>query len=186
MRPLFISWHRNPDTDTIAGAICYADLKHRKGETNAVACRLGEVNAESRFVLDRFGLEEPMLLKSVKVQVSDLDMDKAFCVKSGDCIEEALDIMHKEHIASMFVTDEDGKLEGVITFGDIAKAELEGESTLDTTVEGVAKAVRGSVVCGSGSVKGKVSILSGDDDLKNASGIVITAYKSGAEADAAV
>ena len=55
---IFVTGHRNPDTDSICSAIGYAALK---GEGYA-AGRLGELNPETQFVLNRFGVEAPTLL----------------------------------------------------------------------------------------------------------------------------
>ena len=61
---IYVTGHRNPDSDSIVAAIAYAAFKQRKGE-DAVACCLGEPNAETKYLLQRFGFEEPTGLKSI-------------------------------------------------------------------------------------------------------------------------
>lgn len=56
--------HKSPDTDTICSAIAYAWFLQQKGE-EAQAYRLGELNKETKFVLQKFGVHEPELLESV-------------------------------------------------------------------------------------------------------------------------
>lgn len=189
MRPIFISGHRNPDTDSIIGAICYADLKNRKGAANAVACRLGDINAESRFVLDRYNLEEPRLLKSVKMQVSDLDMDKVVGVNASSPVKAAMDTMQNTGIGSMLVVDDNSKLEGIVTFGDIARADVQlifNDNVIETTVENAVAVLSGTVLCGNGGkVKGKVKIVHGKASLADSDGIVLVAYEEGIEKAAA-
>ncbi|NJP38498.1 manganese-dependent inorganic pyrophosphatase [Alkalicoccus luteus] len=60
--------HKNPDTDTIASALIYADLKKQLGE-EAEAVRLGEVGAETQYALDHFGMEAPRLVERVSDEV---------------------------------------------------------------------------------------------------------------------
>jgi manganese-dependent inorganic pyrophosphatase len=58
---IYVVGHKNPDTDSICSAIAYAELKKKLG-MNAVAARQGEPNPETKFVLERFGVEAPELL----------------------------------------------------------------------------------------------------------------------------
>ena len=73
---VFVSGHKNPDSDSICSAIAYAHLLFVTGRYNAVPVRLGDVNKETEFILKRFGVEIPVLLKTVKQKVEDLDYDK--------------------------------------------------------------------------------------------------------------
>ena len=50
---VYVTGHRHPDTDSIVSAIAYSLLQQRKG-INAVPCRLGKINAETKWLLDRF------------------------------------------------------------------------------------------------------------------------------------
>ncbi|MCK5043351.1 MAG: manganese-dependent inorganic pyrophosphatase, partial [Candidatus Aenigmarchaeota archaeon] len=61
---IYIVGHKNPDTDSICAAIAYADLKKKTGETeDIIPARSGDINDETRFILDKFGAEDPALLK---------------------------------------------------------------------------------------------------------------------------
>ena len=75
MGTIYITGHRNPDTDSIVSAMAYAALKNALGQREYVAARLGQVSDETQAVLDRFGFEAPMLTNNVRTQVSDLDYD---------------------------------------------------------------------------------------------------------------
>ena len=73
---VYVSGHKNPDTDSICAAISYSYLlnaTHKYGQ--AVPVRLGEVSRETEYVLKRFNAHTPQLLKSVKQKVEDLDYD---------------------------------------------------------------------------------------------------------------
>ncbi len=62
MNEVYVTGHKNPDTDAICSAIAYADFKRRIGEENVVAVRCGDINPETRYVLDKFSLPEPEFL----------------------------------------------------------------------------------------------------------------------------
>ena len=73
---VYVSGHRNPDTDSICSAIAYSYLLNATNKYNAIPVRLGEINRETEYVLKRFGVEHPVLLKTVKQKVEDLNYDK--------------------------------------------------------------------------------------------------------------
>lgn len=62
MAKTLIFGHKSPDTDTICSALVYADLKQQLG-MDAEPVRLGEVNKETQFALDHFGVEAPQLIE---------------------------------------------------------------------------------------------------------------------------
>jgi len=59
--PVYVVGHKSPDTDSICAAIAYAELKKKLG-VDAVPARLGELNAETDFVLKKFGIPVPELM----------------------------------------------------------------------------------------------------------------------------
>ena len=83
---VFVSGHKNPDSDSICSAIAYAHLLFVTGRYNAVPVRLGDVNKETEFILKRFGVEIPVLLKTVKQKVEDLDYDKVTVFDFKNCL----------------------------------------------------------------------------------------------------
>ncbi|ALS29825.1 manganese-dependent inorganic pyrophosphatase [Paenibacillus cisolokensis] len=64
MEKVLIFGHKNPDTDSICSAIAYADLKTRLGQ-NVEPVRLGSVNGETQYALDKFKAEAPRLVETV-------------------------------------------------------------------------------------------------------------------------
>ena len=71
---IFVIGHKNPDTDSICSAICYAALKSKITGNEYVAGRDGNVNEETQYVLNYFHVEAPQLIESVKTQVKDIDI----------------------------------------------------------------------------------------------------------------
>ena len=71
-RKTIVIGHKNPDTDSICSAICYARFKSLTSEGEYMPARAGNLNPETRFVLDHFGVPEPDLVTNVKTQVKDI------------------------------------------------------------------------------------------------------------------
>ncbi|AIS53318.1 cobalt-dependent inorganic pyrophosphatase [Thermoanaerobacter kivui] len=122
MTTVYISGHRNPDTDSICSAIAYAYLKRISEGINAIPVRLGPINRETKFVLDYFGVEEPILIENVYTQVQDIKFDKPLVFKENTPMFEAWNTMMEKNIRTITVVDEENKLIGIATMGDLAKA----------------------------------------------------------------
>lgn len=119
---IYVVGHKNPDTDSICSAICYAELKRRITGEVYEARRAGNVNEETQYVLDYFGVEAPEFLPNVYTQVKDIQIQKLNGVDSGISMKKAYTLMRSESVGTLPITNEEGKLEGLITIGDIAKS----------------------------------------------------------------
>ena len=73
MEPVYVTGHKNPDTDSIVSAMAFAALKNALGEREYVAARLGEISDETQLVLRKFGFESPVRIHTVRTQVRYLD-----------------------------------------------------------------------------------------------------------------
>ena len=102
---VYIVGHKNPDTDSICSALAYAELKQRLG-VHAIPCRLGPLNEETKYVLKRFGLENPLLLKDARSQLRDIDIDEPTLISTKTSLKEAWDVLFKARNKSLFVLDE--------------------------------------------------------------------------------
>lgn len=122
---VYITGHKNPDTDSIMSAIAYADLKNRLGEVRAIPIRLGKLNPESRFVLDYFGVESPKIKESMQLQVKDLDIDTGNIIDPSIAIRNAWDIFQKGEAHSLSVVDADGKIVGIASLSNITRAYMD-------------------------------------------------------------
>ncbi|EFM12609.1 Inorganic diphosphatase [Paenibacillus curdlanolyticus YK9] len=71
MTKVLVFGHKNPDTDTICSAIAYAELKKEIG-VDAEAIRLGEVNGETQYALDQFGIQAPRLVEAVAAEAKEV------------------------------------------------------------------------------------------------------------------
>ena len=121
---VYIIGHKNPDTDSICSAIAYADIKNRttSGKVKYVARRAGQINEETQYVLNRFGIEAPPYLGNVGTQVKDMDIRTSPDVNKHMPVRNAWNLMRENGIVTLPIKDENGTLEGLITIGDIAQS----------------------------------------------------------------
>jgi manganese-dependent inorganic pyrophosphatase len=149
---VYITGHKNPDTDSICSSIAYAELKKRLG-VQAVPVRIGSISKETAFVLNYFGVKEPEYLKTVKTQVSDLDLDVIPPVSEDISIKTAWNIMQKNNKQVLPVTDDGGKMLGIISLSDITNSYMasQGNNVLSkshTPLRNVTETLNAKLVCG--------------------------------------
>ena len=120
MGEIYVTGHRNPDTDSIAASIAYANLRNAIGDRQYKAVRIGSVNDETRHILDLLGLDPPEFVKDMRTQVRDLDFDQPPELTGSVPINLAWTTMRKNEVATLPIINDDGTLYGVISAGDIA------------------------------------------------------------------
>ena len=122
---VYVSGHRNPDTDSICSAIGYAYLLKALDRYNAIPVRLGEVNRETEYVLKRFHIEIPMLLKTVKQKVEDLNYDKVTVFSKELTLKTAWSLMKQQNLKSAPILDDHGQLLGLLSTSNIVEEYME-------------------------------------------------------------
>ncbi|MBB6630476.1 putative manganese-dependent inorganic diphosphatase [Clostridium algidicarnis] len=163
---IYISGHKNPDSDSICAAIAYAEFKNRTEDTEAVPVRLGELNRETKFILDYFEVESPKLIETVKLQVSDLNIDKIAPISPDISLKMAWNIMKKHNLKTLPVTDENEYLKGIVsvsnltsTFMDVWDTNILSKS--NTKLENILETLSAKPIFiynGSTSFKGKIIV----------------------------
>jgi manganese-dependent inorganic pyrophosphatase len=122
MATVYVTGHRNPDTDSIASAIGYAELKRRLDTRNDyVAVRLGELNAQTRWVLEQGDTPEPELLEHAMLRVQDVMLESFPSASHRDPIREVGLAMARQDLELMPLVDDDGALAGVMTERTLAR-----------------------------------------------------------------
>ena len=124
MEKVYVFGHKKPDTDSIAGAIATAYLKQQLG-MNAEARVLGEVNNETRFVLDYFNVKEPKYLNDVKLQIKNTNYMKNFFMDETKSLYDGFNYMNDYNIGILPIVDKDEKFSGLVTLKDIAKYQMD-------------------------------------------------------------
>ena len=126
MDPIYVTGHRNPDTDSIVSAIAYAALRNSLGDREFVAARLGHISDETQRILDRFDFQPPVLLRTMRTQVRDLDYDVPPALNAGVTIARAWEALQANHnVPGIPVTDEEGHLYGMVSPAEIADFDME-------------------------------------------------------------
>ena len=172
-RKTMVIGHRNPDTDSICSAICYANLKRALTGDEYVPARAGHVNGETQFVLNYFGLEEPKLVEDVRTQVKDIEIRKTKGVADNISLKKAWKIMQENNVVTIPSVRPDGTLEGLITVGDITKTYMNIYdssilSKANTQYSNIIETLEADLLVGDADVyfdKGKVLIAAANPDL---------------------
>ena len=122
MDPIYVTGHRNPDTDSIVAAMAYAALRNALGDREYEAACLGHVSDETQIVLDRFGFQPPRRISGMYTQVKDLDYDTPPVLSTAVTVGRAWSILQEgeRSITSVPVANEDGTLFGMLSREDVA------------------------------------------------------------------
>lgn len=164
--------HRNPDTDSVCSAICYARLKNRaEGTDRYIPARCGHLNDETRFVLKTLGVEPPEYITDVRPQVKDIEIRHTKGVESTLSVREGYRKMKEANIFTLPIT-EGNRLAGLVTIGDIARSSFEIYDNeilarSKTRYTSIVETLMGHVVTGDADreVTGKVVISAANPEL---------------------
>ena len=169
----YVIGHKNPDTDSICSAIAYCDIKNRTTQDSKyIAKRAGQINEETEYVLNRFGVQPPGYLSNIGTQVKDMDIRLSPEANKSMSLKNAWDLMQENSIVSLPIREKDGTLEGLITIGDIAKTYMDTTdsyllSRARTQYQRIAETIGGKVVEGNGHgyfVQGKIMVATANPD----------------------
>jgi len=171
---VFVSGHKNPDSDSICSAIAYADFLFKIGRYNAVPVRIGDINKETEYILKRFHVETPVLLKTVKQTVEDLDYDKVTVFSKELTLKTAWSLMKQQSLKSAPVLDDHSQLLGLLSTSNIIEGYMDDWDSLilkeaNTPIENVIDTL-------------DANILYLDKELKTIKGEVHIAAMTGEEA----
>ena len=174
---IFVIGHKNPDTDSICSAIAYADIKNRTSQkVKYIPKRAGQINEETEYVLNRFGMQPPGYLSNIGTQVKDMDIRMSPDADKSMSLKNAWDLMMEKSIVSLPIRDKDGQLEGLITIGDIAKTYMDTTdsyllSRARTQYRRIAETIAGTVIEGNEHgyfTKGKLLVGTANPEMLKA------------------
>ena len=153
VRKIGVIGHKNPDTDSICSAIAYADLKNRTDGNRYESLRAGTLSGETEYVLRRFGHSAPDLCMDVSAQVQDIDIRMMPGVAGRMTVRRAWETMRDQQISTLPITDEEGRLLGIITLKDLAMANMDSLDTqflanAHTPYENILETLEGTLITG--------------------------------------
>lgn len=172
-RKTIVIGHKNPDTDSICSAICYANLKRAQTGAQYAPGRAGHVNEETQFVLNYFGVEAPELVADVRTEVRDIDIRETEGVKKNISLKKAWNTMQSANAVTLPAVTQEGMLEGLITVGDIAQSYMNVYdssilSKANTQYANIIETLEGALVVGDTEAyfsEGKVLIAAANPDM---------------------
>ena len=171
-KEVWVIGHKNPDTDSICAAISYAYLKNHTGEGTYIPKKAGDINSETAYVLNRFGVEEPETVEDVGTQVKDIELRHTKGVSDHYSLKKAWELMLSEDVVTLPIVTQNQMLEGVIVNGDIAYSYMDVYdnnelSRARTQYKNIIETLKGHMLCGNEHgyfIKGKVVVASGSEE----------------------
>lgn len=171
-RPVFVTGHKNPDTDSICAAITYANLKREITGDDYIACRAGHLNEETQFVLSHFRVEVPAYVKDVRTQVRDMEIRMLDGIKDDLSLKNAWSKMRDASVVTLCVTEGD-ELTGIVTTNDIVETYMDVIdpkilSMAQTFYKNIVETLDGELIVGEIEdtlTKGKVVIAAANPDM---------------------
>ena len=163
MEKVYVFGHKKPDTDSVTSAIVLSYLKNQLGMDTEPRI-LGEINNETKYVLDYFKIEEPKLLENVKLQIKDLTYRTDLNFYETDSIFNAFKFMNENKVSVISVVDNNNKFKGIVSMKDITKNFLSDEyNKIDCSFDNLINTIEGE------------EVLRFDDRIKGST--IVSAYQ---------
>ena len=163
MEKVYVFGHKKPDTDSVTSAIVLSYLKNQIGMDTEPRV-LGEINNETKYVLDYFKIEEPKLLENVKLQIKDLTYPTDLNFYESDSIYNAFKFMNDNKVSVIPVIDNNDKFKGIVSMKDITRNFLSDEyNKVDCSFDNLLHTIEGQ------------EVLRFDDRIKGST--IVSAYQ---------
>ena len=142
----YIFGHKNPDTDSVCSSIALSYLKNELGGKTAPKV-LGNINNETKFVLDYFKVPVPSYLNDVRVRIKNIKYDKKAYIFEEESINDAFNVMQKQNLTAIPLIDDRKKLTGYVTLKEIAKYLINGNKEIvNTTLDNIIETLDAKVI----------------------------------------
>jgi manganese-dependent inorganic pyrophosphatase len=127
--PFYVIGHKNPDTDAICSAIGHAALLRTSGEQpDALAARCGDIPQRTAWVLKRAKTDAPALVTDVRTTAGMICHRDVVSVHLTDTFLTAYRRMLASGVRCVPVTDDDGKIHGVLRYLDLLELLLPAQT----------------------------------------------------------
>ena len=178
-KPIYVFGHKNPDTDSVCAAISFSYLKNKLGY-NTIPAVLGDINQESKYVLDYFGFKTPHHLNDVKTQIKDVMYHRNCFIDKNSTIKDAFDFMNKYSLTGVSVVENKNKYFGYLSLKEIAWEVINGDfHKLDTSYGNIISVLKGQKILKfDKDINGEILINNDELDIRLLKGnIIITESK---------
>jgi len=151
MNQVYIIGHKKPDTDSICSVIGHAEFLNHFENGRYIPTRCGEINPETEFVLNKFGVEPPQYIESVEPNISDLPFTYAFSATSDIPIIDIVAMMDEHGVRNIPITDNNGAFVGLVSEHGLARAyvtrqKIEQLSFAPIKLETLARILNGKII----------------------------------------
>lgn len=123
-QPVYVIGHKRPDTDSICAAISLSALKQALGE-NVVPARLGHLNPETKYILEKVGVEAPVRLTTAKNALEEIEIDQAILINRMETLRYGWDLLLANDAKTIYVVDDNGDFAGIVTLAEISKVQMQ-------------------------------------------------------------
>lgn len=120
-KKILVFGHRNPDTDSIVSAVACAELKRAQGHANCFAARCGNMNLQTEYILQRFGVPAPEFFGELIPKVRNHMNRGAVTVPRDMPLWQALEILDKGDFKMLPIVGEGGRLDSILHFNAFAR-----------------------------------------------------------------
>ena len=165
MKKIAVFGHKNPDTDSVCGAISLSYLKNKMGY-NTVPRIIGDINSETDYVLKYFNIPIPKYLNNVKVKIKDLFYHKDYYVRENSSIFNAYNFMNEKNITGVPLVDDNKRFVGYVSLKEIARTMISDNTDyLDTTFDNIISTLKSvNYVRIDNDIKGNIIAATFDDN----------------------
>ncbi len=164
MEKIYIFGHKKPDTDSVTASIALSYLKNQLGFSTTPRV-LGDVNNETKFVLQYWKVKEPKYLNDVRLQIKDIQYLKDFHMNGKYSIMDGLNYMNEQLVSTLPIVDNYNKFKGLVSMKDIAKSQIMGDiNQVNTSYSNLIKSLSAE------------EILKFDEEIKG--NILVASYRS--------
>jgi manganese-dependent inorganic pyrophosphatase len=150
---IYVVGHKNPDTDSIASAIAYSELKRKQGCVNVTAAMAGSPNPQARYILERLGFESPLYLADVHPKVRDVLSRPPVTTRASTSLKDALELFHRHGIRVLPVVDEENVPRGVVSLLKLSEKYLVAGTGrrrgIDASMRSLGHCLEGTFLAGS-------------------------------------
>jgi len=165
MKKTLIFGHKNPDTDSVCGAIALSFLKNKLGEVTEARI-LSDINNETKFVLNYFNIDTPKYLNDVKVKIKDITYHKDYYAFEDNSIYDVYNFMNKNNITGIPIVSDKKKFVGYVSLKEIARSMiLDSDNYLDTTFDNIVSTLKSEeYIKIDNEIKGNIIACTFDDN----------------------
>jgi len=165
VKKINIFGHKNPDTDSVCAAISLSYLKNKLGY-NTTPRVLGEINNETKYALNYFGLNIPAYLNDVRVKIKDITYHKDFYIHEDTSIFDTYSFMNEKNITGIPLINNQKLFVGYVSLKEIARTMItDSNNSLDTTFNNIVSTLKSlNYIKIDNEIKGNIVAATFDDN----------------------